>query len=224
MIYNNWLVTGENMENLTLREKQIVPVAAFTANGDIENLKKALNSALDNGLTLNEIKEILVQMYAYAGFPRCLNGVNAAIAVTDERSKKGIKDLTGEEPEQAPAENKYAVGKSNVEKLFGVSSAKAPYEVFAPATDVFLKEHLFCDIFERGVLTHKDREIATVSALASIKGLEPQLQAHMNGAMNTGVTEAQAREIVDIIKNTVDNSQGEIAEQVLEKVLVSRKK
>lgn len=43
MIYNNWLVTGENMENLTLREKQIVPVAAFTANGDIEKFKRSVS-------------------------------------------------------------------------------------------------------------------------------------------------------------------------------------
>jgi 4-carboxymuconolactone decarboxylase len=32
-------------------------------------------------LTVNEIKEILVQMYAYAGFPRSLNGINAFMAV-----------------------------------------------------------------------------------------------------------------------------------------------
>ncbi|KJS29540.1 MAG: hypothetical protein VR64_20520 [Desulfatitalea sp. BRH_c12] len=35
----------------------------------------ALNQGLDAGLTVNEIKEILVQLYAYAGFPRSLNAI-----------------------------------------------------------------------------------------------------------------------------------------------------
>ena len=34
---------------------------------------------------ISEIKEIIVQMYAYAGFPRCLNSLNAFIEVMDER-------------------------------------------------------------------------------------------------------------------------------------------
>lgn len=43
-------------------------ISAFTAQGDLENLKVALNKGLDSGLTINQIKEVLVQMYAYAGF------------------------------------------------------------------------------------------------------------------------------------------------------------
>ena len=51
---------------------QYIPIAAFTANGDLEKLRTALSAGLDAGLTVNEIKEILVQMYAYVGFPRSL--------------------------------------------------------------------------------------------------------------------------------------------------------
>ena len=42
--------------------------------------------------TVNEIKEILVQMYAYAGFPRSLNGIHTFMAVMDERQVEGIKE------------------------------------------------------------------------------------------------------------------------------------
>jgi hypothetical protein len=42
---------------------QYIPIAAFTANGDLEKLRTALSAGLDAGLTVNEIKEILVQMY-----------------------------------------------------------------------------------------------------------------------------------------------------------------
>jgi len=53
---------------LNAKQQGIIPIAAFTANGDLEKLKVALNEGLAAGLTVNEIKEILVQMYAYTGF------------------------------------------------------------------------------------------------------------------------------------------------------------
>src|SRR5512137_2756701 len=84
-------------EGLNARQKSIVPIAAFTASGDQEQLKTAFNEGLDAGLTVNEIKEILIQMYAYAGFPRSLNGIDTFMAVMDERQAKGIQDELGRE-------------------------------------------------------------------------------------------------------------------------------
>lgn len=57
----------------------------------------ALNNGLDADLTVNEIKEFLVQMYAYVGFPRRLNGMNTLMAVIEEREAKGLKDEMGKE-------------------------------------------------------------------------------------------------------------------------------
>jgi alkylhydroperoxidase/carboxymuconolactone decarboxylase family protein YurZ len=73
---------ARTMETDGLNEKQqkIVAISAFTAKGDLNNLNIALNEGLDAGLTVSEIKEILVQMYAYAGFPRSLNALGATKA------------------------------------------------------------------------------------------------------------------------------------------------
>ena len=63
---------GNNMEtlqSLSQRQQSIIPIAAFTADGDIARLKPALNQGLDDGLTANEIKEVLVHLYAYTRFP-----------------------------------------------------------------------------------------------------------------------------------------------------------
>ena len=43
-------------------------------------------------MTVNEIKEILVHLYAYAGFPRSLNGINTFMALLNERQARGIED------------------------------------------------------------------------------------------------------------------------------------
>src|SRR5262245_57686648 len=80
---------------LSAKQHSIIPIAAFTTNGDLEQLGPALHAGLDAGLTVNEIKEILVQMYAYAGFPRSLNGITTFMAVMDEWHAKGITDEMG---------------------------------------------------------------------------------------------------------------------------------
>ena len=55
-------------QTLSIRQKAIVPIAAFAAAGDLGKLNAALNQGLDAGMTLSDAKEVLVQLYAYAGF------------------------------------------------------------------------------------------------------------------------------------------------------------
>jgi 4-carboxymuconolactone decarboxylase len=84
-------------EPLNGQQQSIVSIAALTAIGDLQHLKTELNTGLDAGLTVNEIKEILVQLYAYCGFPRSLNGISTFMKVVEERTAKGIQDVTGKE-------------------------------------------------------------------------------------------------------------------------------
>src|SRR4051794_37141089 len=84
-----------NSQTLNAKEQSIVTISAFTAKGDLEQLRTALNKGLDAELTVNEIKEVLVHLYAYCGFPRSLNGINTLMSVMEERNKKGINDETG---------------------------------------------------------------------------------------------------------------------------------
>jgi 4-carboxymuconolactone decarboxylase len=211
-------------EGLTARQKGIVTIAAFTASGDLQKLKTALNEGLDAGLTVNEIKEILIQMYAYAGFPRSLNGIDTFMGVLEERGKKGIKDEPGKEPSPMPA-NKSSVelGTEIQTRLIG-APATGKYITFAPAIDQFLKGHLFGDIFGRGILDFQSREIATISALANLKGVNPQLQGHFNIGFNVGLTEAQMRSLISILEAKVGKQEAENANEILSKVLGSRTK
>ncbi|MBS1936708.1 MAG: carboxymuconolactone decarboxylase family protein, partial [Bacteroidetes bacterium] len=77
---------------LNAREQGIVAISAATARGDMTTLKGALAAGLDAGLTVNEIKEVLVQLYAYCGFPRSLNALGTFMELVDER---GGKDALG---------------------------------------------------------------------------------------------------------------------------------
>ena len=89
-------------ESLDIKQQRIVAIAALTAAGDMPQLTAALSRGLDAGLTINDIKEILVQLYAYAGFPRSLNSLTAFKSVIEERSRRGVKDERGTDPHPFP--------------------------------------------------------------------------------------------------------------------------
>lgn len=215
--------------NLSLSKKQqcIILISATTANGDMEILKKVLNEGLEAGLTVNEIKEILVQLYAYTGFPRSLNGIHAFMDVMHKRQEKGIKDDVGREANPIPSDmNKDQYGANVRAKLAGQKEIPSPsgYQLFVPIIDTFLKEHIFADIFARDILDHQTRELVTISALASMSGTAAQLQYHLAAAMNTGLTETQLNDFISIIKSKVGKEEADIAHDELIKVLHSRTK
>ncbi len=70
---------------MTTKQQDIAMVASYAARSDIDALEKSLNKALDDKMTINEIKEILVQMYAYCGFPRSLNALTTFQKVVNSR-------------------------------------------------------------------------------------------------------------------------------------------
>lgn len=183
-------------ENLSDKQKSIALISSYTSKGDLTNLEKALNNGLDKGLTINEIKEVLVQVYAYAGFPRSLNGISTFKKVLDTRKANGINDILGEEGQPLPAgTDKKSYGNNVQIELIGAPTS-GDYITFTPAIDTFLKEHLFADIFCRGVLTYQEREISTVAILSTLNGLEPQLKGHMMIALHIGLTPKQVKEIL----------------------------
>jgi alkylhydroperoxidase/carboxymuconolactone decarboxylase family protein YurZ len=85
-------------ETLSVQQQTIVPIAAFAAAGDMSRLRTALEQGLEAGLTVSEIREVLVQLYAYAGFPRSLNALDEFMKVLDARRRQGIQDESGHEP------------------------------------------------------------------------------------------------------------------------------
>lgn len=213
-----------NTQQLNAKEQSIVSIAAFTANGDMGKLKPALSSGLDAGLTISEIKEVLVQLYAYCGFPRSLNGINAFMAVIDERKSRGVKDQAGQEPARVAGGDKYEQGRKTLEELSGISQTGplTGANAFAPGIDIFLKEHLFADIFGRGVLTYQQRELATISVLATLPGLESQLQFHVGAGLHVGLTKGQLSEAFSILGKTIGKPQEEVAQTILSRVISAK--
>lgn len=211
-------------QNLSFKEQNMVTISALTAKGDIAQLKIYLAKGLEAGLTINEIKEELVQLYAYCGFPRSLNGINAFIDVLEARKAKGIHDVEGRDASPISEGNKYETGKKNLQALTGIEETgpKKGANGFAAVIDTFLKEHLFADIFSRDILTFQQRELITIAALSTISGVEPQLQAHIGMGLNIGISEGQLTEAFGLIGAAIGKQEGDSAVTVLTKVLAAR--
>lgn len=76
---------------LSTKQLSLITIAASTATGDLKKLKPALIKGLENGLTINEIKQVFAHQYAYVGFPRALNGTLTFKSLLEERQQQGIK-------------------------------------------------------------------------------------------------------------------------------------
>lgn len=222
---------NSNAQNDVLDQKQekIVTISGLTSIGELDKLKTELVGGLEAGLTVNEIKEVLVHLYAYCGFPRSLRGLQTFMSVLDERKAAGITDNWGREASPIiDTRDKYERGKEILSVLQGIippeGRATAGYAGFSPEIETFLKEHLFADIFERDVLTYVQREMVTVSVLMSIGGVEPMLNSHMNLSLNVGITPAELKAMIHIIKKNIGKKEADSAENVLNELLKNKNK
>lgn len=164
-------------------------------------------------------------MYAYCGFPRSIRGLQTFMEVLNERKAKGINDALGAEASPIQEErSKYERGREIIGKLTGApqDGPITGYSAFAPVIDVFLKEHLFADIFERDVLTYSERELVTISVISSIGGAEPMLKSHLDICLNVGLTPEKLRHFVNVIKSTAGKKEAKDAQNVLNEVLKNR--
>lgn len=72
-------------DEVDLKTRELCTVAALTTIGTIPQLKDHINAALNVGNDPSEIVEIIMQMSAYAGFPKAINGMIAAKEVFTEK-------------------------------------------------------------------------------------------------------------------------------------------
>ncbi|MBQ3735086.1 MAG: carboxymuconolactone decarboxylase family protein [Bacteroidales bacterium] len=211
--------TKKDMNTLTFNTEQVAcmsAIACLEAKADYMALEQAIHDGLDAGLTVNQIKEAFSHLYAYTGFPRSLNALGTLQKVLEQRKTEGKTTVEG--GEASPLPKNFDALKVGTEVQTKLSGRPFNYD-FCPAEDYYLKAHLFGDIFARDVLTHAERELITVSALSGMDGVEPQLKAHVNGARNMGLTDAQLQAIPAVLAAKVGKNEAIRASKAISEVL-----
>jgi 4-carboxymuconolactone decarboxylase len=80
------LATFWERPGLSRRDRSLVTVAVNTALYRTDQLRQHLNRAIDNGVTKDEIIEIITHVTMYSGWPTGVNGAAVASEVFQARN------------------------------------------------------------------------------------------------------------------------------------------
>jgi 4-carboxymuconolactone decarboxylase len=171
---------------LTPRDRSIVTIAALIARNQTIEMPYHLNLALDNGVKPREISEIITHLAFYSGWANAMSAVAVAKDVFANR-KIGADQLAPPSPALPPLNKEAEVKRAaSVEQQFGS---------VAPGIVQYTTDVLFRDLWLRPDLAPRDRSLVTVSALIA-SGQVAQVTYHLNRAMDNGLTQEQAAEVV----------------------------
>jgi 4-carboxymuconolactone decarboxylase len=172
--------------DLAPRDRSIVTVAALIARNQMVEMPLHFNLALDNGVRPREISEIITHLAFYSGWGNAMSAVAVAKDVFSRRNI-GPDQLQPASPAPLPLnEAAEADREARVGQLFGKVS---------PGTVQYTTDVLFRDLWLRPDLAPRDRSLVTVSALIA-SGQVAQVPYHLNRAMDNGLTQTQAAEVI----------------------------
>jgi 4-carboxymuconolactone decarboxylase len=171
---------------LTPRDRSIVTISALIARNQTIEMPYYFNLALDNGVKPRELSEIITHLAFYAGWENAMSAVAVAKIVFADR-KIGATQLPAASPSPLPLDKEAEAKRAtNVEQQFGN---------VAPGIVQYTTDILFRDLWLRPDLAPRDRSLVTVSALIA-SGQVAQITYHLNRAMDNGLTQEQAAEVV----------------------------
>ncbi|MPR05532.1 carboxymuconolactone decarboxylase family protein [Microvirga tunisiensis] len=171
---------------LSRRDRSLVTVAILIARNQTLDLPHYINLALDSGVTPRELSETITHLAFYAGWSNAM----AAVAVT--------KDIFAQrriEPDQLPTASPQLLPLNEQAEATRVASVQRLLGTAAPGLDQYTTDPLFKDVWLRPDLSPRDRSLVTITSLMA-NGQVAQLAGHLNRALDNGLTQEQAGEVV----------------------------
>jgi 4-carboxymuconolactone decarboxylase len=172
--------------DLLPRDRSIVTLAALIARNQTVQMPYYLNFALDNGVKPNEISEIITHLAFYSGWE---NAMSAVVIAKEEVRKRGIG------PDQLPAAKVNLLPLNEDAEKQRATGVEQNFGSVAPGVVQYTTDVLFRDLWLRPGLAPRDRSLVTVSALIA-SGQVAQVGYHLNRAMDNGLTQKQASEVL----------------------------
>ncbi|MEC9266349.1 MAG: carboxymuconolactone decarboxylase family protein [Pseudomonadota bacterium] len=182
--------------------KLLAVIGMLSASGNrADALRLHLEGALANGVTREEIIELFIQLSVYCGFPAAVN----AMAVAQSVFADGARPLRFDYPVRDKSESRTDRLERGSTLLAKSSAASGDavvrsFEDIAPDLGRMIVEHSYGEVFSRGGIDLKTRELSACAALAAIGSatMETPLRVHINAALNVG---AGQDEIVETLLN-----------------------
>ena len=85
---------------------------------------------------------------------------------------------------------RFEIGMENLRKIDGKGGVTViqSLEPISPDLGKYIIEFAFGDIYDRAELSLQEREMITLASLLTAGGCEPQLEVHIAGALNVGIS------------------------------------
>jgi len=171
---------------LSARDRSIVTLAALIARNQTIEMVFYLNLALDNGVKPREISEIITHLAFYSGWA---NAMSAVAVAKDVFAARGIG------ADQLPAASPTLLPLNEAAEADRAARVGQQFGEIAPGVVQYTTDILFRDLWLRPALAPRDRSLVTVSALIA-SGQVAQIPYHLNRAMDNGLTQPQAAEVI----------------------------
>lgn len=163
---------------LSKRDRSLITVAVNQALYRTDELRLHLERALDNGVTPNELSELIAHVMFYSGFPTAVNASRVAAEVFEARG------LPVTPPESTPRQLD-----PGLDPTFPGAFPATPY------LRELLNTVLYAETWERPDLSKRDRSLITVAVTQALY-VTDELRSHMNRALDNGVTQAEIAEVI----------------------------
>jgi 4-carboxymuconolactone decarboxylase len=171
---------------LSPRDRSIVTVAALIARVQMWEMPYHFSLALDNGIKPAELSEIITHLAFYAGWGNAIAAVAVAKDIFHQRGI-GIDQLP-------PAKDKLLPLNEEAEKQRATTVGNS-FGAISPGLVQNTTDILFLDLWLRPALAPRDRSLVTMSALIA-NGQTAQITFHVNRAIDNGLTQQQAAEVL----------------------------
>ena len=181
-IFSNFTKEVQEYGALDIKTRLMVTLASNIASQAQAEYRITLESALNEGITSIEIKEILYQSVAYAAKVRDFIGITNDILLA-----RGVR-LPLEGQSVVSSETRFNKGLELQKSIFGERIEQMHKN--APDNQKHIQRYLsancFGDYQTRSGLNVKTRELITFSILVSLGGCESQVKSHIQGNVNVG--------------------------------------
>jgi 4-carboxymuconolactone decarboxylase len=171
---------------LPARDRSVVTLAALIARNQTIEMASYLNLALDDGVKPREISEIITHLAFYSGWA---NAMSAVAVAKDVFAARGIG------ADQLPATSPPLLPLNEAAEADRTTRVGQQFGAVAPGVVQYTTDILFRDLWLRPDLAPRDRSLVTISALIAA-GQVAQIPYHLNRAMDNGLTQSQAAEVL----------------------------
>jgi 4-carboxymuconolactone decarboxylase len=175
-----------NRTELNKRDRSIITVSALIARNQAQALTYYFDQALDNGVKPQEISEIITHFAYYSGWGNAMAAISPAAEIFKKRGI-GADQLPSESEQKLPLDEK---GEAQRAATVGGQFASV-----SPSLVQFTTDYVFKDLWLRPALAPRDRSLVTVAALIA-SGQVGQIPFHLNRAMDNGLTQSEAGEVI----------------------------